>query len=266
MKKLIILTVLLLAARAFGAEVEYVGEPKRWNPVDTSTVYTQHIIYAGKKITLAVRCGSGEVGILGKDLNEPSRLPYGEEVFARVCDGGGGTIEPKVKAEAEEKGQATEAKITSSISAGDLPAIRKRVATENKALSRKMDKGYLPDLPLLPAEDAAYKQLALNSPRVTNINDKGFVAECHYDRDTGVRRYVTCNLFFPGKYSVGQVPMRYVHHIESVALNVARSFKQGDPASFQIMALVNVEGDFSPVCSFIYDKEFDTLTPIYMSR
>jgi hypothetical protein len=167
--------------------------------------------------------------------------------------------------------QNTEAKVKSrgAISADTLPAIRKRVLKANKILSKRLDKGPL-HLPLSPVDEAAFDQLILNS-KISNIKDKGFLAECHYDKaNDGSRRYVTCNMFFPGKYSVGNVPMRYVHYIESVSLNVARSFRGPStapaPSSYQIMALVNVEGDYAPVCSFIYDKEFDSITPLYTSQ
>jgi uncharacterized protein YecT (DUF1311 family) len=140
--------------------------------------------------------------------------------------------------------------------------IRQRVEKANKIISKRISGKKALKPPSSLKEEAEVMQFALNSKEI--IPDKGFVAECFYNGASGNgREYIYCNMFFPGKFQVGGVPMRFVHYIESVSSNIAYSFKQRQLSSFDVSALVNVEGGFVPVCRFIYDKEFDLITPIY---
>lgn len=146
-----------------------------------------------------------------------------------------------------------------------LAAKRARVLAQNKKISKRMAKGKTPELPKDLAEEAEMVQLALNTKFVTHISDKGYFAECFTKQESLPLIY--CNLYFPNQFA-GQAsaPMRYVHYVQSVTQNVAYSLQRGNTSNFWIMALANMNtidggNGYLPVCSFIYDRERDQLTP-----
>ena len=244
--------VLFLCVKVYGADVEFVGDPIRWNPVDISTIYTQKITVSGKGVSLIVHCGAGMIGTTTSNLSEPYNLPYGEEVFTKVC---GKALEP----ESLKEEQGKEVKQTkSSISAEALSAIKKRVIKANKSLSSRISKGYIPNLPISPEEDTAYMQLALNTKSI--VPDKDFIGECYYKEEgNNITPFITCNMFFPGKYATGQLPEIKIKYIEMVSTNFANSTKRGAPTSINLNSFVNIQGKYEPVFNTFYDKKTDTL-------
>lgn len=90
--------------------------------------------------------------------------------------------------------------------------------------------------------------------------NKQLQPKCFIEEETG-RKMIWCTLLFPGEFTTGNVPMRYVHDIQAITGNIATEFRNDkSPESFSIQAQVNVNGDKTPVCNFIYNKELDQLT------
>jgi hypothetical protein len=96
-----------------------------------------------------------------------------------------------------------------------------------------------------------------------------FRSECVFKAGemANIQDSVACSMYFPGDYAVGNVPMRYVHDIEAFTQKTAVSFtRTKSPVSFVLQALVKVDGDYVPLCYFMYVKEFDSLTASYNYR
>jgi hypothetical protein len=97
---------IMIANTAF-AEVEFIGEPEQVNPFIT-TIYKQKIVVAGENITVFVYCEKGQIAInpdpemLGAGCVDSNMLPYGEEVFDKICK-----KTPKPKPENSEQKNAS---------------------------------------------------------------------------------------------------------------------------------------------------------------
>jgi hypothetical protein len=70
---------------------------------------------------------------------------------------------------------------------------------------------------------------------------------------------VFCRLRFPGNYSIGNVPQRYLHEMQEIAHGIAIAFRRDYAPSFWIQPQVKVGGDYDLVGNYIYDEVFDSL-------
>ena len=75
-----------------------------------------------------------------------------------------------------------------------------------------------------------------------------------------------CGFLFPGDFPVGGVPMRYIHDIEYGTLMAAKTLMREMDHDFTFQALVNINGNPVPVCSYMYSLQYDMLTPLYTVR
>ena len=245
-----IISVLILSLQVYAADIQYIGEPERWNPVDTSPMYTQHAVLYGNKVSIFVNCRTGLMGMNIQDLQNYSGFPYGTDIFNKVCNR---PSKPQTDNVVQNKEIANR-----SITASSFKATRKRVEKADKALSAKIKKGYIPNLPLSAEENASYMQLALNTKAI--IPDKGFLGECIYKEEDGAsENFITCSLFYSGKYSNTDIPKKAKDRIEMISTNFANSNTKMTPTSFKLLSYILVKGNYELLQTTTYDKSSDSV-------
>lgn len=227
---LTIFFVLLLPANAYCSNVEFIGEPIRWNPVDTSTTYTQKITISGENLSLIVQCGAGKIGANLGSLSETSNVSYGEEVFTKVC---GKNQEPIVVN--ENQGM--------KIRPNEL---------ENPVLKSEMNKI---EKALI---NSKFKVKFYSECSTSNNPTDRVVCTMFFPEILNDMRYVHEIEAFT-RNMVISVASRNTVSFEVYAVMKDR----GDKEAALRVKQSQVKGNYIPVCAFMYSKEFDQLYPIW---
>lgn len=219
------------------AGINYIGEPQQWNPIGSSPMFSQKATIGGNNISFTLNCASEKIGISPSYLTQVYRVSYGPEVFTKVCK-----REPSPKPEIADLPVIPEKTYV---------AIKNRVLKENKALTKKISKGYVPDLPMPLKEDAAYKQLALNTKSI--MQEEGLVSECAVKNDAPDK--VSCNIYHGGKYLTWEASTE-MGRIGEFLKNLAISNSQSRfSSSFEITSYLNIEGEYEAVYKVYYNSE-----------
>lgn len=78
---------------------------------------------------------------------------------------------------------------------------------------------------------------------------------------------IECGIYYEKNYEIGGVPARLIHEIQAnvlAAVYYARDIKSNP--SFDFTPLIKIGGEYMPVCSYYYSKNFDQVYPTYIMQ